>query len=269
MSRKQQHPLRARTDEARLWLQKIVRSKRAPASHVPRAKQLLVVAAGPSDTGAAPSSGRQSGDAVAQLGARFNRAGLQAVEPQKGGGPKPKYGARERARIVAQVRRSPDPAQDGTATWALLLLRRALRQAPDGLPAVRSSTIRTVIQEAGFRWPRTRSWCETGVAIRKRKSGEVVQVVDPDGGPKKTCLSGLTGQARSRVSRCGPKMKQGRSKQNRWWAIVGQRMGRGESYRMSIGVMERPSCCRCFIRRAESCARVARRVAQMWCCMAG
>lgn len=186
MSRKQQHPLRALTDDERLWLQKIVRSKREPSSHVTRAKQLLAVADGHSYTGAATISGRKSGDAVAQLVERFNREGLQAVEPQKGGGPKPKYGERERERILAEVRRFPDPEQDGTATWSLMLLRRALRQAPDGLPEVSTSTIRTVIQEAGFRWPRTRSWCETGVAIRKRKSGEVVKVVDPDAVPKKT-----------------------------------------------------------------------------------
>lgn len=186
MSRRQKRPLRALTDDERLWLKKITRSKREPSSHVVRAKQLLAVAEGHSYTAAAKASGRKSGDAVAQLVARFNREGVQAVEPQQGGGPKPKYGVRERERILAEVRRSPDPEQDGTATWSLMLLRRALRRAPDGLPGISTYTIHTVLQEAGFSWPRTRSWCETGTSKRKRKNGEVVKVVDPDAEPKKS-----------------------------------------------------------------------------------
>jgi hypothetical protein len=123
---------------------------------------------------------------VAQLVERFNREGVQAIELRTGGGPKPKYGTRERERILAEVRRAPEPETDGTATWSLLTLRRALRRAPDGLPQVSTYTIRAVLQDAGFRWPRTRTWCETGVSMRKRKSGAVVKVVDPDAVPKKT-----------------------------------------------------------------------------------
>ena len=186
MSRRQKNPLRALTEDERSWLRKIARSKREPASHVARAKQLLAVAVGHSYTEAATAAGRKSGDAVAQLVARFNREGVQAIEPQRGGGPKPRYGPRERERILAEVRRAPDPEQDGTATWSLMLLRRALRRAPDGLPGVSTYTIHTVMQEAGLSWPRTRSWCETGTAKRKRKHGEVVTVVDVDAEAKKS-----------------------------------------------------------------------------------
>lgn len=98
---------------------------------------MITFADGQSYTVAARASGRRSGDAVAQLVARFNREGMQAVEPQRGGGRKPGYGLRERERILAEVRRTPDPEQDGTATWSLTLLRRALRKASDGLPEVR------------------------------------------------------------------------------------------------------------------------------------
>jgi hypothetical protein len=45
--------------------------------------------------------------------------------------------------------------------------------------------IRTVLLEAGFSWQNTRSWCETGQAVRKRKRGKVI-VTDPDATPKKT-----------------------------------------------------------------------------------
>ncbi len=171
MSRRQKHPLRALTDDEPSWLRKIARSKREPASHVARAKQLLAVSDGHSYTAAAKASGRKSGDAVAQLIARFNCEGLQAIETRRGGGPKPKYGLRECERILAEVRRAPIPERDGTATWSLMLLRRALRQASDGLPTVSAYMIRAVMQESGFSWPRTRSWCETGISKRKRKSG--------------------------------------------------------------------------------------------------
>lgn len=186
MSRRQKNPLRALTEDERSWLRKIARSKREPASHVARAKQLLAVADGHSYTEAATAAGRKSGDAVAQLVARFNREGVQAIEPQRGGGPKPRYGPRERERILAEVRRAPDPEQDGTATWSLMLLRRALRGAPDGLPGVSTYTIHAVMQEAGLSWARTRSWCETGAAKRKRRNGEVVTVVDVDAEAKKS-----------------------------------------------------------------------------------
>ena len=113
MSRRQKHPFRALTEDERSWLQKIARSKREPASHVARAKQLLAVADGQSFTAAARTAGRKSGDAVAQLVVRFNREGMPAVEPQRGGGRKAQYGLRERERILAEVRRSPTPEQDG------------------------------------------------------------------------------------------------------------------------------------------------------------
>jgi transposase len=186
MSRRQKHPLRKLKPDERLWLQRIARSKSEPASHVARATQLLAVAAGSSYTQAAHSAGRQSGDAVAQLVARFNAEGLKAIELRRGGGPKPTYGVDERERILREARRAPDPEQDGTSSWSLMTLRRALRQAQDGLPAVSTYTVRAVLQEAGWSWPRTRTWCETGSSTRKRKNGERVKVIDVDALAKKS-----------------------------------------------------------------------------------
>ena len=88
-------------------------------------------------------------------------------------------------RILAEARRAPVPAQDGTATWSLSTLQRALRAAPDGLLRVSTYTIREVLRQAGYRFGRTRAWCPTGRARRKRKSG-VVEVIDPDAAAKKS-----------------------------------------------------------------------------------
>jgi transposase len=152
---------------------------------VARAKALLAVAEGKTYGAAAQAAGRRSNDAVSQLVSRFNQEGLSALEPKHGGGPAIKYGAVEQARILAEVRRKPDLARDGTATWSLSTLQRSLRQAKDGLPEVSTYTIWVVLQANGFSWQKDSSWCETGKVLRKRKEG-VVEVIDPDATPKKS-----------------------------------------------------------------------------------
>ena len=185
MTRRQKDPLRVLTEEERKLLVRVSRSHAEPAAHVARAKALLAVADGMSYTQAAKTAGRRSGEAVSHLVSRFNREGLAALEPGHGGGRRTIYAASERERILAEVRREPDREKDGTATWSLSTLRRALRRTPDGLPEVSTYTIWKVLKEAGFDWQRTRSWCETGKVKRKRKSGEVVEVIDPDAEAKK------------------------------------------------------------------------------------
>ena len=71
------------------------------------------------------------------------------------------------------------------ASWELPTLQRALRRAPDGLPQVSTYTILCVLHEAGYTWQQDRTWCDTGKAIRVRKSGPV-EVTDPDAVGKKT-----------------------------------------------------------------------------------
>lgn len=184
MTRRRKDPLRALTEGERASLQEVARATSAPAAVVTRARAVLAVADGCSYTEAARRVGRRSGDAVADLVARFNREGVAAVEPRHGGGPPVRYGPAERARILAEVQRTPDRAQDGTATWSLTTLQRALRQADDGLPEVSTYTIWGVLHEADLSWQRDRSWCHTGLAKRRRKSGEV-EVHDPDATAKK------------------------------------------------------------------------------------
>ncbi len=184
MTRRQKDPLRLLSPEEQTALERLSRSQSEPASHVARAKVLLAVATGLSYSSAAHAAGRRSGDAVAHLVTRFNQRGLGAIVPGHGGGPPLTYTVAERNRILAAARRPPDRETDGTATWSLMTLRTALRSAPDGLPKVSTATIRAVLLDAGWSWQRSRSWCETGTAQRKRKSG-IVTVIDPDGEAKK------------------------------------------------------------------------------------
>jgi transposase len=146
---------------------------------------LLAVAEGKTYQMAAEEAGRKSNDAVSQLVSRFNREGLAALAPRHGGGPVVAYGPAERKRILAEARRTPDRERDGTATWTLSTLQRALQQGPDGHPKVSTYTIWAVLHEAGFKWQESRSWCETGKVKRKRKAG-VVEVTDPDAEAKKS-----------------------------------------------------------------------------------
>jgi hypothetical protein len=82
---------------------------------------------------------------------------------------------------LAEVARPPTPEPDGTATWSLVTLQRALRRAPDGLAQVSTFTIWC---DAGGNWQRTRTWRPTGMAVRRRKAGRVT-VRDPDAQAKK------------------------------------------------------------------------------------
>src|SRR5712691_12335486 len=107
MTRRQHDPLRILTLEEWHTLERIARSGRERADRVARAKALLAVAGGASYTAAATTAGRRSGDAVAQLVARFNTKGLAALEVRHGGGPAVQYGPQARERILAEFRRTP------------------------------------------------------------------------------------------------------------------------------------------------------------------
>ena len=185
MSRRKKDPLRPLSDDERNALAQLSRSQVAPAAEAARAKLLLLVADGAGYQDAARAAGRHSGDAVSTLVARFNREGLAALTPRHGGGRRRAYDEPARARILREAQRPPTPECDGTAAWSLSTLRKALRQAPDGLPAVSTYTLWQVLHEAGFAYQRTRAWCPTGQALRKRKAGAVV-VTDPDAAAKKS-----------------------------------------------------------------------------------
>jgi transposase len=168
--------LRTLTPEERATLERLSKATSERVDCVRRATALLAVACGASFVGAARQVGLRSGTTVGNLVDRFNRHGLAAMRIEAGRGRKPTYDRVARSAIIATAQRAPERRQDGTASWSLSLLQRALRQGP--YPRIGTSTIRRVLEEAGSSYQRTRSWCPTGTAQRKRKSG-VVTVVDP------------------------------------------------------------------------------------------
>ena len=185
MSRHQKDPLRPLTAAERAELTRLSRSQSAPAAEVDRARALLAIADGASYTAAARLVGRGHNETISAWVSRFNRDGLAAVRPGHGGGARVRYGADAQQRILAEWARTPQREPDGTATWSLSLLQKALRKAPDGLPQVSTFTIWRTLHEAGLSWQKSRTWCETGAALRNRKSG-VVRVSDPDAPAKKS-----------------------------------------------------------------------------------
>src|SRR3954452_22273024 len=127
MSRRKKDPLRALTDAEGVELAQLSRSQAAPAVEVARARMLLAVADGDDYQQAARAAGRRSGDAVSHLVARFNAEGTAATAPRHGGGRPTVYDLVARERVLAEVNRTPSPEADGTATWSLGTLKKALR----------------------------------------------------------------------------------------------------------------------------------------------
>ncbi len=168
--------MRALTAEEQAALERARQATSGRHDQVRRATALLVVARGQGFAEAGRRAGYASGSAVTALVRRFNKEGLAVLAIAPGRGRRATYDAAARARVVATAQRPPDRKADGTATWSLSTLARRLRR--ELVPAPAASTIRQVLQAAGSSYQQTRTWCPTGTAERKRKSG-VVRVVDP------------------------------------------------------------------------------------------
>jgi len=163
-------------------LMTISASRSESACVVAHAKQILAVAEGHKFTEAASKSGYKSGDLVARQVRRFNEIGIDSLFPRHGGGPDRRYGPADREKIVAMARSAPDREKNGTATWSLSTLRRALQS--EGYAHISHSKIWLILHEAGLSWQTSRTWCDTGKSLRKRKSG-VATIHDPDAEAKK------------------------------------------------------------------------------------
>ena len=170
-------PLRALTEAERAHLAALVRATSERADVRQRAVALQAVAEGLAYEAAARRAGYAKGDTVSRLVQRVNQHGLAALEIAPGRGRKPTYSPAERQQILDTLQQVPERTTDQSATWSLTLLHRRLRT--QGLPQLSRDTIHKTVRGAGYRWQRTRTWCPTGTARRKRKSG-VVTVVDPE-----------------------------------------------------------------------------------------
>jgi len=184
MSRRKKEPLRELTENELQTLQQLSRSQTAPAAEATRAQILLAVARGNDYQQAARGAGRRSGEAVADLVARFNQEGLQALTPRHAGGRPRVYDEAAQERIRREFARTPSVEVDGTAAWSLSTLQKTLRQAPDGLPEVSTFTLWRVLKADGHTHQNNRTWCDTGTVLRKRKDG-IVSVTDADTDAKK------------------------------------------------------------------------------------
>jgi transposase len=176
MAPQQKERLRALTAEEQGTLEQVRQATSGRHDEVQRATALLAVAAGASFAAAARGAGYAGGSTVQALVKRFNTCGLAAVAIAPGRGPKVRYDATTRAQVVALAQRSPDRKVDGTATWSLSTLERAVQR--EIFPAPKSRTIAQILRDAGSSYQKTRTWCPTGTAERKRKDG-VARVVDP------------------------------------------------------------------------------------------
>ena len=186
MSKRPKDPLRDLTSQEERALHKLAKASSERLDAIKRAKTLLAVSAGTSYTEAARQVGYKSNDTVSRLVSRFNQRGLAALSIAVGRGRKPTYTSQEYARILAEVQRKPDHQEDQTGVWSLMTLRRALRKTD--LPHIGAETLRQVLHESGYNYQLTRTWCRTGYAQRKRKSGTVT-VYDPETPEKKDELS--------------------------------------------------------------------------------
>jgi transposase len=178
----QKEPLRMLSEQERQELQQIVHATSERMDVIKRARALLAVAKGQSFRAAASEAGFASSDTICHLVARFNRQGLLALLIAAGRGRKPTYSHQDRQKIVETFKSEPVRKVDASATWSLSLLEQKLRET--GLPKVGASTIGRTLHQAGYAYGQSRTWCQTGTVLRKRKEG-VVHVQDPKTEEKK------------------------------------------------------------------------------------
>lgn len=184
MGRPQKERVRTITGQEQQELQRVGKATSERVGRMKRAKSLLAVARGVTWTEAGKQVG-MSRQAVARLVKRFNAHGLTALSIAQGRGRRATYHSEARQHIRQELQREPDREEDATATWSLVTLQRALRRS--GLPRIGATTIRRVLHEAGYTFGYTRTWCPTGTALRRRKTG-VVAVHDPQAEEKQRLI---------------------------------------------------------------------------------
>ena len=141
--------MRALTSQERKILEKVSRSRTEAAEVVSRARSLLAVAKTGNFAEGARASGRKSGYGVAKVVARFNAEGLNALQTKPSHGHRVIYTVSLRAKVLAEYQRTPDRERDGTGTWSLTTLQRAVQKYPE-LESISRDTISGILHGAGL-----------------------------------------------------------------------------------------------------------------------
>lgn len=188
MARRKKDPLRVLTEDEKTFLEKLSRSRSAPADQMARATGILAVASGKSYGEAALLCRRLRGTTIARWVARFNQEGVSALVPEHGGGHTRRFVGEVRDKILAEFARTPEPETDGTAIWSVSTLQKALARLEIPIQ-ISIYSLWGLLREEGYTFQKDRSWCHTGESKRKRvrKSGTVIEtVIDPDTEAKKS-----------------------------------------------------------------------------------
>ena len=161
--------------------------------------------------------------------------------PRHGGGPRIRYGADAQQRILAEWARTPERE---TGRHGHLVVEPAAESlAPgSGRPAAGEHGSRSArtLHEAGLSWQKSRTWCETGVALRNRKHG-VVRVSDPGcAGQKKLIEQAYTLGCPTGARRSGARTRPARSRPCRIRVCRGSREGNRRPSRTSTSAAARP-----------------------------
>jgi transposase len=167
--------LREMTSEEQTYLEQLARSRTAQARLVQRAQILLAVRGGERPSAIAGRL-RVTRPTVYAWIARFNEAGIGALQDRPRPGRPPTYTAEQRAEVIATTLTKPDELGLPFGSWTLDRLQTYL-QEHKGI-AIKRSRIDEILLDEGLRWRKQESWF-----------GERV---DPDFAQKRGSSSGFT-----------------------------------------------------------------------------
>jgi transposase len=172
--------LRQPTDAEWRVINKLARSRTAPAVQVRRARLLKHMAQGASARGAGTLVGGVTGETARHLLRRFNQEGLKALEDRPRPGRKPVLTEEERGRLVMLAKtppwQGPSEAKD-TCHWTVDALLSAAHK--EGITVGRTR-LWEILQEEGIRWwRRSRSWLESTDSEYPEKRGTLFSSIPP------------------------------------------------------------------------------------------
>jgi transposase len=186
--------LREMTLEEQTTLEQLAHSRTAEARLVQRAEILLGLHDGESLSAVARRL-RITRPTVYAWMARFNEAGIDALQDRPRSGRPPTYSAEQRAEVIAAALTKPDELGLPFGSWTLDRLQVYLHEHK-GI-AIKRSRINEILLDEGLRWRKQETWF-----------GERV---DPDFAQKRGSSSSFT-RPRHRTASSSASMKWGRKR---------------------------------------------------------